>query len=184
MTNNELIEWGLNPQFITPDVLKSIRCTDSFPSRFVAFVTKSDGCWNWPWVAKGNGRGYMGCGTTNGGSMLAYRASWILHFGIIPDGLCVCHRCDNPRCVRPDHLFVGTRSDNMRDCSNKGRSQNKDYSTRKGFSHHNSKLSKRTVDAIKSTKVSGDSQQSVADRFKVCQHTVSLIYRNKHWLQK
>lgn len=52
----------------------------------------------------------------------AHRFSWLLHFGHIPNGQCVLHRCDNPKCVRPDHLFLGSRADNNLDRDNKGRS--------------------------------------------------------------
>ena len=78
------------------------------------------GCWLWVGTRLTAGYGQVG----GGGSKrleLAHRASWRLHFGEIPAGLHVLHSCDTPPCVNPDHLFLGTRSDNMRDCASKGR---------------------------------------------------------------
>lgn len=88
-------------------------------TRFWAAITKiQDGCWLWqgPMARKGYGRFYF-----TKGKVLAHRAAWELTFGIIPEGLHVCHHCDTPLCVRPDHLFLGTRSDNMTDAYKKGR---------------------------------------------------------------
>jgi len=89
---------------------------------FWARVNKSDGCWEW------TGRKmYFGYGSIrlyrNAPQISSHRASWQIHFGEIPEGLCVLHRCDNPSCVRPDHLFLGTIQDNNMDAKQKGRAK-------------------------------------------------------------
>lgn len=78
-----------------------------------------DGCWVWGGAKFRNGYGAI---RFNGETVLAHRLSYQIRSGIqIPDGLHICHKCDNRSCVNPDHLFLGTRSDNMKDCSSKGR---------------------------------------------------------------
>lgn len=86
--------------------------------RFWVKVRKSDGCWEWTAASKQGGYGKIAVGRR---LMLAHRVSWELANGPIPDGLLVCHTCDNPPCVRPDHLFLGTQTDNMRDAVRKNR---------------------------------------------------------------
>jgi hypothetical protein len=80
--------------------------------RFWSKVKKSDGCWEWIGAKDGCGYGKLGLG---GKLIGAHRMAWILSFGPIPEGLSVCHRCDNPGCVNPGHLFVASHRGNMLD---------------------------------------------------------------------
>ena len=87
--------------------------------RFWQNVQKTDGCWLWTGNGHPNGYGRF---KINGHTVTVTHFSWKLHHGTpIPPGMLVCHTCDNPQCVRPDHLFLGTRSDNAQDASAKGR---------------------------------------------------------------
>lgn len=74
----------------------------------------------WEWVASKLSEGY-GQFWTEDGRQLSHRFSWKLEHGFIPDGMDVCHHCDNTQCVRPEHLFLGSPADNQRDCIEKGR---------------------------------------------------------------
>ncbi len=91
--------------------------------RFWGFVDQRNGfarpgCWIWTGSLTSRGYGYFAC---PGQQWLAHRFSYTNVYGPIPDGHFVCHRCDNPRCVRPSHLFIGTAQDNVQDMIAKGR---------------------------------------------------------------
>jgi hypothetical protein len=83
--------------------------------------TTADICWEWAGARNSDGYGKSYAGS---GYRMAHRVAWESSFGPIPDGLFVLHRCDNPPCVRPDHLFLGTNTDNVRDSVAKGRAAN------------------------------------------------------------
>ena len=87
--------------------------------RFINKVHKTDYCWIWNGAIRGNS-GY-GSFNVNGKIESSHRISYKLFKGVIPMGICVLHRCDNRLCVNPDHLFLGTQGDNMKDMFNKGR---------------------------------------------------------------
>jgi hypothetical protein len=97
-------------------------------TRFWAKVVKSDGCWLWTGCRSVKaGTGQLGYGQIRVGGMqslratTAHRVSWMLAHGPVPEGCDICHRCDNPACVRPDHLFLGSRQDNVKDMHGKKR---------------------------------------------------------------
>ena len=83
------------------------------------------GCWEWKLYKNPLGYGVVSFGKRGQPKRItgAHRLSWIVYRGSIPDGLCVLHKCDNPSCINPDHLFLGTNADNMRDMAAKGRTR-------------------------------------------------------------
>jgi len=92
----------------------------SLEERFWAKVVKADGCWKWL-GAKTQGYGNLAKGRRGEGIIRAPRLSYQIHFGEIPEGMVVRHKCDNPECTNPDHLEIGTHADNMADIVNRRR---------------------------------------------------------------
>lgn len=90
--------------------------------RLMASVEKTEGCWLWTGARGKHGYGIITLAPHHRTGRV-HRIMWELHNGQIPEGMCVCHRCDNPVCVKLDHLFLGTHADNVRDRIAKGRSR-------------------------------------------------------------
>ena len=97
------------------------RTRRSIAERFWCKVTRAIGCWTWAGSKTRQGYGCIGSGGKYAPVVKAHRVSWELNRGPIPQGLCVLHHCDNPSCVNPNHLFLGTVRDNWNDAITKGR---------------------------------------------------------------
>ena len=119
---------------------------------------KDDECWLWTGASQKN----YGTFTVDGKLVRSHRFSWTLHRGPIPQGLEVLHQCDNPRCVNPNHLFIGSHRDNMQDCVSKARNEQK--------------LTAAAVAAIKSKYAQGKtSQRKLAAEYGVKQAAIWWI---------
>lgn len=127
-------------------------------------------CIEWPGSLNGNGYGR----TSRLGQVIASRAVWIEVFGPIADGLEVCHECDNPPCVNPGHLFLGTPRDNARDRDAKGR--NADLN---GVRNPQARLSAEQVAEIRAAVAAGETRVSVGLRYGVSKAHVSNIVLGK-----
>lgn len=139
--------------------------------RFEEKFTKSDGCWNW--IAYKDRWGY-GRLQFSKKMQSAHRVAYQLYVGEIPEGLCVLHHCDNPACCRPDHLFLGTNNDNVRDRMNKGRGAI-------GEKHGMAKLTEEQVKTIRSKRSEGAHATDLAKQFGVAQRTISKIVLYQKW---
>lgn len=130
-----------------------------------------DECWEWKGSVVGKGYGVLRCVNE---TKLAHRISYELHHGPIPDGLDCLHKCDNPPCVNPNHLFLGTNDDNIQDKVTKGRQP-------KGSTHANARWSEDDIRAMRDLYASGVSQREIAAIYHTHQGTVGHIVRRKAW---
>ncbi|MFU7131557.1 HNH endonuclease [Pseudomonas aeruginosa] len=145
----------------------------SLSERFWEKVQKTDSCWLWTGYRNGTGYGEISRGGREG-AMLAHRASYEINCGPIDNGLHVLHRCDNPRCVRPDHLFLGTHLENMQDMVRKGRGKQLGGG-RRGESNGNCRISDDQVREIKRRLAAGEPQAQLARAFNVSKTLIYLI---------
>ena len=136
----------------------------------------------WPWLASHIGKGYGQCNTGKGQGY-SHRYAWTLTYGEIPDKLFVLHKCDNPTCCNPAHLWLGTCKDNLQDCSRKKRffAQLHPDKMPRGASHGRTKLAEEDVREIRKWISGGMRVTETADAFGVSSAAVSLIISGKNW---
>lgn len=140
--------------------------------RFWSYVDKGQDCWEW---TKFTNRGYGAFGV-NGVVVYVHKLSWCIHNGPVPDGLCVCHTCDNRKCVNPAHLFLGTLADNNLDKEAKGRGVNLE-----GEAHGMSKLSVQEVIEIKRKLELGTGLSQLGREYNVTPQTIFSIKNGTTW---
>lgn len=149
----------------------------SVSERFWERTWVTSGCWSWLGERNEDGYGKLSVGLKK---KFAHRVSWEIHKGPIPPGLCVCHGCDNPSCVNPDHLYVGTHKQNMEDKARKGRVSFGDR--KKGSQAWNAKLDERSAFAIRYAYVlSGATIASVATKTGMSENAIRCLVKRKTW---
>lgn len=135
-----------------------------------------DACWGWLGGADKDGYGRLWLGGAEGPNIVASRFSWQIHFGPIPDGLRVLHRCDNPPCCNPHHLFLGTNAENSADMVTKGRSFRP-----VGALAGAAKMTEADVAAIRERAGKGQTQRAIAAQFGLSFQQISRIVRRDRW---
>lgn len=156
-------------------------------SRFQAKVERTSDCWLWHGTRDPHGYGIL---WVRGRNVRAHRLSWELHYGPVPAGMNVLHHCDNPTCVRPDHLFLGTHADNVADKVAKGRQASGErHGARRhrermprGERNGNARLAADDVREIRRLYAVGTATQTaLAARFGVTQRVIWQIVHRLTW---
>jgi len=166
-------------------VISLIASDKSALDRFWSKVQPSEGCWNWTAAKNEKGYGVFGI---NRDTFKAHRVAFILSGQEIPDGLCLLHKCDNPACVNPDHMMIGTRAENNADMCAKGRHVNGAQKTpieqckyEKGEHHHNARLTAEIVLQIRNDRALGMSFSRIAAKYGIGQKHAHSIATRKAW---
>jgi len=142
--------------------------------KYEELVVKNDGCWSWKRKLMKNGYASLNQGRTK--VILAHRLSWMIHNGPIINNSFVLHKCDNPPCSNPEHLFLGTPKDNSDDMISKNRKK-----VSSGIKHYNVKLTVDKVIEIKTLIKEGFSQGFLGRKFNVSPSTIQNISDGKTW---
>jgi HNH endonuclease len=153
------------------------RARGTVEERFFRHIKKTDSCWIWQGRVKGKGYGSIGLGGAGAKDVLAHRVSYQIHKGGIPDGLIIMHKCDNPRCVNPDHLEAGTQSQNIKDAFARGRKVSKP-SGLMGESHGASKLNNEIVYSVRSSTLTA---KALSILYGVSTSAIERIKNRRTW---
>jgi len=155
-------------------------CYKNISARFWSKVERADGCWLWRGTRDNRGYGVF---RKEGKDIKAHRYMYEITYGVIPDGLFVCHTCDNPPCVRPDHLWAGTPRENTEDRDRKGRWRAPDNPVHvSGEQHGMSRLTWALVREIRQRFQSGGvSKRGLAREFHVHPKTVREVLSGARW---
>lgn len=152
--------------------------------RFQHSYTATKTCWYWTGVLKDNGYGVFSVKRRGKWiSVYAHRYMWEFLNGPIPKGLLICHRCDNPRCVNPKHLFLGTYKDNSMDAARKGRCcmQANPHLIPKGERNGGCKITEGTVANIRELRKEGYLIRQLVDEFDLSKSQIKRIIYGKSW---
>ncbi len=141
----------------------------------VAVIEDEDSCWEWQAYRMPNGYGIL---SVNRRPVGAHRFAWELAEGPIPEGLCVCHTCDNRRCVRRSHLFLGTLADNIADMIAKGRDRHR---APRGEDSPHAVVTEAEVRAIRLRIADGETQAQLAREHGVTISAVNRMWKRKSW---
>ncbi len=164
---------------ITPQYLAEQGLSENFPERFWDKVFKTELCWYWTAATVNGGYGTISKDSSGKELIRAHRASWILTKGPLPQEIDLCHRCDRPSCVFPDHLFPGTAKDNAHDMIAKGRHGG---GAKKGELHFGAKLTSVEVIVIRQKYITGSySLSQLGEEFDVSMHTIWRIVKRLIW---
>lgn len=149
---------------------------DTFEGRFWSKVQKSATCWIW--TASKTEFGYGRISIPGRGVQKAHRIAWELSCGAIPSDLAVCHHCDTPACVRPDHLFLGTKADNTQDMMVKGRQRTNPV---RGSAGTQARLNEAQVADIKRRRQAGETMSALGREYGVSKTAIRYIIIGRNW---
>lgn len=156
---------------------------ESLSVRFWRKVERGPGCWRWLGSTDDKGYGQIREGGRTGRLLKAHRVSLALALGQVAEDTCVLHRCDNPACVNPGHLFLGTFADNSQDAARKGRLIFQTHPERcpRGERAPGAKLTLDAVRQIRVLRAEGWSQPKLAARFGVTQAAIWSLLHHRTW---
>lgn len=141
-------------------------------AKLIGKIKKINGCWEWQGSRNKKGYGHL---SYKRKVELAHRISWLMFKGKIPNDMKVCHKCDNPPCINPSHLFLGSQKENVKDMFQKKRK------IHEGINHPGAKLTNENIKEIRKLLREGKTQQYIADKYNISNGHVGSIKHRRTW---